>query len=73
MLLVGDSLGMVVQGHDSTLPVTLEQIEYHVRCVARGSTRAMVIADLPFGTFQESPAAGVPQRGAHDGGRRAAW
>jgi len=56
MLLIGDSLGMVVQGHDSTLPVTLEQVEYHVRCVARGSARPMIVADLPFGSFQESPA-----------------
>ena len=55
MLLVGDSLGMVIQGHDSTLPVTLEQVEYHVQCVARGSSRALVIADMPFGSFQESP------------------
>jgi 3-methyl-2-oxobutanoate hydroxymethyltransferase len=55
MLLIGDSLGMVMQGHDSTLPVTLEQTEYHVSCVKRGSTRAMVIADMPFGSFQESP------------------
>ena len=55
MLLVGDSLGMVVQGHDSTLPVTLEQTEYHVQCVVRGSDKAMVIGDLPFGSFQESP------------------
>ncbi|HET6263398.1 MAG TPA: 3-methyl-2-oxobutanoate hydroxymethyltransferase [Usitatibacter sp.] len=56
ILLVGDSLGMVVQGHDSTLPVTLEQVEYHVRCVARGSSKALVLADLPFGSYQESPA-----------------
>src|SRR5437868_8434307 len=55
MLLIGDSLGMVMQGHESTLPVTLEQTEYHVRCVVRGSTRALVIADMPFGSFQESP------------------
>ena len=54
MLLIGDSLGMVIQGHDSTLAVTLEQTEYHVRCVARGSSRALVIADMPFGSFQES-------------------
>jgi 3-methyl-2-oxobutanoate hydroxymethyltransferase len=54
MLLVGDSLGMVIQGNDSTLPVTLEDVEYHVRCVARGSRRALVIADMPFGSFQES-------------------
>jgi len=55
MLLIGDSLGMVIQGHDSTLPVTLDQVEYHVRCVARGSAKALVIADMPFGSFQESP------------------
>lgn len=54
MLLIGDSLGMVIQGHDSTLPVTLEETEYHVRCVVRTSRRALVIADLPFGSFQES-------------------
>jgi 3-methyl-2-oxobutanoate hydroxymethyltransferase len=55
MLLIGDSLGMVVQGHDSTLAVTLEQTVYHVECVVRGSSRALVIADMPFGSFQESP------------------
>ena len=56
ILLIGDSLGMVIQGHDSTLPVTMEQTEYHVQCVARGSSRALVLADLPFGSYQESPA-----------------
>ena len=55
MLLVGDSLGMVVQGHDSTLPVTLEDMEYHVRMVARGSERALIVADMPFGSYQVSP------------------
>ena len=55
ILLVGDSLGMVIQGHDSTLSVTVEQTEYHVRCVVRGSSKALVLADLPFGSFQESP------------------
>lgn len=54
MLLVGDSLGMVIQGHDSTLPVTMEEAEYHVRCVVRGSARCLVVADMPFGSFQES-------------------
>jgi 3-methyl-2-oxobutanoate hydroxymethyltransferase len=54
ILLVGDSLGMVIQGYDSTLPVTLEQTEYHVRTVVRGSSTAPVIADMPFGSFQES-------------------
>jgi 3-methyl-2-oxobutanoate hydroxymethyltransferase len=55
MLLIGDSLGMVLQGHDSTLPVTVEQIAYHTGCVVRGSTRAFVVADMPFGSYQESP------------------
>jgi 3-methyl-2-oxobutanoate hydroxymethyltransferase len=56
VLLVGDSVGMVVQGHDSTLPVTVEDIAYHTAAVARGAKRAFVVADLPFGSYQESPA-----------------
>lgn len=48
LILVGDSLGMVVQGHDSTLPVTVDDIVYHTACVARGLSRALLIADLPF-------------------------
>jgi len=56
ILLIGDSMGMVLQGHDSTLPVTLEQIAYHTGCVVRGSTRAFIMADMPFGSYQESPA-----------------
>lgn len=56
-LLIGDSLGMVVQGHDSTLPVTLQDIAYHVGCVVRGCQRPQIIADMPFGSFQESPQA----------------
>jgi 3-methyl-2-oxobutanoate hydroxymethyltransferase len=55
LLLVGDSLGMVVQGHDTTLPVSLEEMAYHTACVARGSKRGMVIADMPFGSYQASP------------------
>jgi 3-methyl-2-oxobutanoate hydroxymethyltransferase len=55
MLLVGDSLGMVVQGHDSTLPVTMQHMEYHVGMVARGSEKALILADLPFGSYQVSP------------------
>jgi len=55
-LLVGDSLGMVLQGHDTTLPVTLAEMIYHTRCVARGSQRAFLITDMPFGSYQESPA-----------------
>src|SRR5690349_8661324 len=52
---ISDAAGVVIQGHDSTLPVSIEATEYHVRCVARGSKRALVIADMPFGSFQESP------------------
>jgi 3-methyl-2-oxobutanoate hydroxymethyltransferase len=55
ILLVGDSLGMVVQGYDSTLRVNQDNVEYHVRAVVRGSSRAMVVADMPFGTYQETP------------------
>ena len=54
-LLVGDSLGMVLQGHDSTLPVTLDNMEYHTACVARGAKHAFIAADLPFGSYQVSP------------------
>ena len=56
-VLIGDSLGMVLQGHDSTLPVTLADIAYHTACVARGCKRPLIIADMPFGSFQESPQA----------------
>ncbi|MBI3222169.1 MAG: 3-methyl-2-oxobutanoate hydroxymethyltransferase [Nitrosomonadales bacterium] len=55
VLLVGDSLGMVLQGHETTLPVTLEQMAYHTACVARGCRQAFIVADMPFGTFQVSP------------------
>jgi 3-methyl-2-oxobutanoate hydroxymethyltransferase len=55
ILLIGDSLGMVIQGRESTLAVTLEEAEYHVRCVAAGSRSALIVADMPFATFQESP------------------
>jgi 3-methyl-2-oxobutanoate hydroxymethyltransferase len=54
ILLVGDSLGMVIQGQASTLSVSLDETLYHTRCVAAGSTRGLVIADLPFGTYQAS-------------------
>ena len=56
VLLVGDSLGNVLQGHSSTLPVTLEQMAYHTACVARGANRPFLMADMPFGSYQESPA-----------------
>jgi 3-methyl-2-oxobutanoate hydroxymethyltransferase len=71
VLLIGDSLGMVVQGHDSTLPVTVADVAYHTRAVARGSRRAWIIADLPFGSYQQDPAQALAssvalmQAGAH--------
>ncbi|MBL8414012.1 MAG: 3-methyl-2-oxobutanoate hydroxymethyltransferase [Propionivibrio sp.] len=55
VIIVGDSLGMVLQGHGSTLPVTLSDIAYHVAAVKRGCRRPLIIADMPFGSFQESP------------------
>ena len=51
VLLIGDSLGMVCQGHDSTLPVTIADIAYHTACVARGNRTALVVADMPFGSY----------------------
>jgi 3-methyl-2-oxobutanoate hydroxymethyltransferase len=54
LLLVGDSLGMVVQGHPTTLPVTVDEICYHGRAVARGARRAHVVGDMPFMSFQVS-------------------
>ena len=54
VLLVGDSVGMVVQGHDSTLPVTMDQMVYHSRAVTRGAKRAHVVGDLPFMSYQNS-------------------
>jgi 3-methyl-2-oxobutanoate hydroxymethyltransferase len=54
LIMVGDSLGMVVQGHESTLPVSLAEIVYHASCVARGVARALFVVDLPFMTYQTS-------------------
>lgn len=82
-ILVGDSLGMVVQGHATALSVTLDEMIYHTRCVVRGTSRAMIITDLPFMTFQLGPtqaleSAGrvIKEAGAHavklEGGERTA-
>jgi len=73
LLLVGDSLGMVVQGQDTTLPVTLDQMVYHTRLVVRGAERALVVGDLPFGSYQVSPAQAVESaiRLVKDGGAQA--
>ncbi|TCR66353.1 3-methyl-2-oxobutanoate hydroxymethyltransferase [Bosea sp. BK604] len=59
LLLVGDSMGNVLQGHATTLPVTMEQMAYHTACVARGAKRAFIVADMPFGSYQEGPAQAV--------------
>jgi 3-methyl-2-oxobutanoate hydroxymethyltransferase len=83
VLLVGDSVGNTTQGHDNTLPVTLDEIVYHTRMVARGVQRALVVGDMPFGSYQVSPEDAVrsairlvKEGGAHavklEGGRRMA-
>jgi 3-methyl-2-oxobutanoate hydroxymethyltransferase len=87
ILLVGDSLGMVVQGHDSTVPVTLDDIVYHAKAVRRGAGRTHVVADLPFLTYhtdtgraienagrllQEGGADSVKLEGGHEIAERAA-
>ena len=70
VLLVGDSLGMVVQGHETTLPVTLEEIAYHCRAVVRGARRAHVVGDMPFMSYQASLEQGLTNAGKlmKDGG-----
>ncbi len=77
-LLIGDSLGMVCQGLDSTLPMTIDEVAYHTRCVAQGNKTALIIADMPFGTYPDNATAYINavkliQAGAHmvklEGGR----
>ena len=63
VLLVGDSLGMVIQGHDTTLPVTLDEIAYHCRAVARGARRSHVVGDMPFMSYQASIEQGLTNAG----------
>jgi len=81
VLLVGDSAGMVVYGHDSTIPVTVDDLIPLTAAVVRGTKRAMVVADLPFGSYQTSPGAAIAaatrflkEAGAHavklEGGQR---
>ena len=63
ILLVGDSLGMVIQGHDTTLPVTMDEMVYHCRAVARGTRRAQIVGDMPFKSYQESLEQGLRNAG----------
>jgi 3-methyl-2-oxobutanoate hydroxymethyltransferase len=70
VILVGDSLGMVLQGHDSTLPVTMDDIVYHMHCVQRGNQGALIMADLPFMSYAHErqaleSAAALMRAGAH--------
>jgi 3-methyl-2-oxobutanoate hydroxymethyltransferase len=71
VMLVGDSLGMVLQGHQSTVPVALDEMVYHTQCVARGNRHAWIIGDLPFGSYHASTdqamcsAAQLMRSGAH--------
>lgn len=70
-ILVGDSLGMVMQGHDTPVPVSIEDAMYHTACVARGANNVMIVGDLPFGSYQVSKeqayenAVKLMQAGAH--------
>nr|BFE88503.1 hypothetical protein GCM10020093_111040 [Planobispora longispora] len=70
VLLVGDSAAMVVYGYDSTLPVSVDDLMPLTAAVVRGSSRAMVVADLPFGSYQASPAGSRDGRAVHEGGGR---
>lgn len=83
MVLVGDSVGMVEAGYENTLPVTVDEIIYHTRAVARGRTNALIVADMPFGSYQstiidarQNAARIVKEGGAEavkvEGGRRSA-
>jgi 3-methyl-2-oxobutanoate hydroxymethyltransferase len=63
LILVGDSVSTVVQGNDNTLPVTLDEMVYHCRCVSRGIERALVVGDLPFMSYQASPWQAVESAG----------
>lgn len=70
VILVGDSLGMVVQGHDSTLPVTMDQLVYHLECVVRGNNNSHIMADMPFMSYATDDAGfenakRLMQSGAH--------
>ncbi len=62
-ILIGDSLGMVIQGHESTLPVTLDEMIYHAKAVRRGNKETPIICDLPFLSYHTSLAHGIESAG----------
>ncbi|OGI40029.1 MAG: 3-methyl-2-oxobutanoate hydroxymethyltransferase [Candidatus Muproteobacteria bacterium RBG_16_62_13] len=70
LVMVGDSLGMVIQGHDSTLPVKTAHVVYHTQCVARGLSRALLVADMPFMSYQQGAERAIVAAGRlmQDGG-----
>src|SRR6267142_1466349 len=70
VLLVGDSLGQVILGLDTTIPVTLDAVIHHTRAVTRGASRALVVADMPFLTYQVSAGRGLAECGEAFPGRR---
>jgi 3-methyl-2-oxobutanoate hydroxymethyltransferase len=72
-ILVGDSLGMVIQGNEHSLGVTLDEVIYHTRCVAKGVRRSLLVADMPFMSFQVSPQQALENAGRliKEGGARA--
>ena len=71
MILIGDSVGMVVLGYDSTLPVTMDDMIHHTKMVSRAVKRAMVVGDMPFMSYQASIEEGRAQcRAVHERGRR---
>src|SRR5688572_19236958 len=63
VILVGDSVGMVVLGHETTLPVTLDMMVYHTQAVCRGAKRALIVADMPFMTYQLAPQEAIRNAG----------
>ena len=65
VILVGDSASNVMAGHETTLPITLDQMIYHASSVVRGVKRALVVVDLPFGSYQSDPNEAHHQHGQH--------
>ena len=70
VILVGDSLGMVMHGFETTIPVTLDMMILQGHAVMRGSQRALVVVDMPFGSYEALEGAGLRLRGARDEGNR---